>query len=255
MSPLQPLHTPGALSSGAAQGNGARGVGGRVRSSLLPVYPALPSVLRGPSSHRPGSWAAAPIPQMGRVRLQRLAGLPSGAPEPTLLTRHSLPLHPVTSPGGKVKGGGGGKWWLPSNHRATGRLTRSLLSPHPAHPGVTVLGSLLKTHPGSACPTHREPGGGDWEEGRGQREESLVVPGEDKAESSSWALGEGQGSPGQAGPRAPPAEGTGGAEASPRERFRGSPSAGRRVAGGGHSPPARQCPTAPGSPACCPPSR
>lgn len=32
-------------------------------------------------------------------------------------------------------------------------------------------------------------------------------------------------------------------------------SVGRRVAGGGHSPPGLQCPTAPGSPVYCPPSR
>lgn len=48
----------------------------------------------------------------------------------------------------------------------------SLFSPYPAHPGFTALGSLWKPHPGSACPTHREPsgtrapGGWDWEEGR-----------------------------------------------------------------------------------------
>lgn len=44
----------------------------------------------------------------------------------------------------------------------------------------------------------------------GQREESLAVPGEDKAESSSWVLGEGQRSPGHA-------EETGGAEAGPQQ--------------------------------------
>lgn len=57
-------------------------------------------------------------------------------------------------------------------------------------------------------------------EGRGLREESLAVPVGDKAEYLSWALGEGQGSPGQAGPRAPHTEGTGGAEAGPQGRLR-----------------------------------
>lgn len=49
----------------------------------------------------------------------------------------------------------------------------SVSSPHPAHLGIAALGSQLKPHPGSACPTHREPGGtrargggGSWEEGR-----------------------------------------------------------------------------------------
>lgn len=28
-----------------------------------------------------------------------------------------------------------------------------------AYPGFTVLGSLSKPHPGSACPAHREPSG------------------------------------------------------------------------------------------------
>lgn len=156
---------------GLGGGAGGHGMDG-VRSSLLPVYPALPSVLRAPSSHRPGSRAASHSAD-GKRRLRRLAGCHQ---EPRIHTPNQT-LTPTPSgyqPGGQVKGGGRGESsGCPANTEPPAGLLR-LFSPHPAPPGFAVLGSPLKPHPGSACPTYGEPGGSrapcSGEEG-GQRAE------------------------------------------------------------------------------------
>lgn len=123
--------------------------------------------------------------------------------------------------------------------------------PPPHSPGAGHPEIPLDPCPGSACPTHWAPGGARAHGKTGRHSDdrqSRMEGGYSLSCASRGGLGftrpswhsrrRKQGREGQ----------------DHEEGWGGVPSAGRRVAGGDHSPPARPCPTAPGSRACCPPS-